>query len=129
MNGKFLLDTNIIIGVFAKDLTIHKRMIIASEVFAPSVAIGELYYGAYKSAQKQKNIECIAAFVHDNTILQIGAETARIYGDIKNRLKSIGKPIPENDIWIAATAQQFDIVLATRDTHFSVIDDIDIEIW
>jgi len=42
-----------------------------------------------------------------NEILSCDQHTAKIYGEIKSGLKSIGKPIPENDIWIAATAMQY----------------------
>lgn len=44
MNGKYLLDTNIIIALFAKDPKIHDRIAKAEEVFVPSVALGELYF-------------------------------------------------------------------------------------
>jgi tRNA(fMet)-specific endonuclease VapC len=46
VNGKYLLDTNIIISLFAKDSQIHDRIAKAEEVFVPCVAIGELYFGA-----------------------------------------------------------------------------------
>ena len=43
MNGKYLLDTNIIISLFAKDPQIHDRIARTEEVFVPCIAIGELY--------------------------------------------------------------------------------------
>lgn len=45
-------------------------------------------------------------------------ETAGHYGDLKARLQKLGRPIPENDIWIAASALQYGLILATRDRHF-----------
>ncbi len=86
MNGRFLLDTNIIIALFAKDPKIHDRMANASEVFIPCIAIGELYFGAYKSVKIQENIARIDEFALNNTVLSCNTETARKYGDIKNRL-------------------------------------------
>lgn len=129
MNGRFLLDTNIIIALFAEDPKIHEHITNASEVFVPSIAIGELYFGAYKSSKVQENHARIDEFIFNNTVLACNADTARRYGDIKFSLKEKGQPIPENDIWIAAVAQQYDLTLVTRDTHFGVIDDLKIEAW
>lgn len=55
--------------------------------------------------------------------------TARHYGEIKNQLKENGRPIPENDIWIAAIAQQYDLTLVTRDKHFNAVANLSIEAW
>ena len=41
MPGKYLLDTNIIIALFAKESTIHNRILEAEEVFIPCIAIGD----------------------------------------------------------------------------------------
>lgn len=48
---------------------------------------------------------------------------------IKSRLRKKGRPIPENDIWIAATAQEHALVLVTRDPHFQEIEDLRVESW
>ncbi|MFT4758592.1 MAG: tRNA(fMet)-specific endonuclease VapC [Saprospiraceae bacterium] len=44
-------------------------------------------------------------------------------------MKLKGTPIPENDIWIAAIAMQFELLLVTRDKHFDKIERIIIEKW
>lgn len=129
MNGRFLIDTNIIISLFAKDPQIHDRIVNIQEIFVPCIAIGELYFGAYKSVKIQENIARIDEFALNNTVLSCNTETARKYGDIKNRLKDKGQPIPENDIWIAAIAQQYDLTLVTKDSHFEAIENLKIEIW
>ena len=59
----------------------------------------------------------------------IAAGTARQYGIIKNQLRTRGKPIPENDIWIAAMAKQYQLTLVTRDNHFQHIHGLVIEQW
>ncbi|MEE9614468.1 MAG: type II toxin-antitoxin system VapC family toxin [Thermodesulfobacteriota bacterium] len=119
MNGKFLLDTNIIIALFSGDPGVHERISNASEVFVPCIAIGELYFGAHKSSRPQENHTRINGFVLDSTVLACNADTAKRYGDIKNRLKEKGQPIPENDVWIAALAQQYALTLVSRDTHYN----------
>jgi tRNA(fMet)-specific endonuclease VapC len=129
VNGRFLLDTNIIISLFAKDPQIHDRLANVQEVFVPCIAIGELYFGAYKSVKIHDNIASIDEFALNNTVLSCNTETARKYGDIKIRLKNKGRPIPENDIWIAAIAQQYALTLVTNDTHFDKIDNLIVEKW
>ncbi len=130
MNGsRVLLDTNVIIALFAEDSYNHDQIANVSEVFVPAIAIGELYFGAYKSQRAGENIARIDEFALNNSVLDCNAATARCYGDIKNRLKEKGQPLPENDIWIAAIAQEYDLTLATRDTHFQIIENLRIESW
>ena len=129
MNGKYLLDTNIIISLFAKDSQIHDRIAKAEEVFVPCVAIGELYFGAYRSIKLEENLALIDEFAFNNTVLPCDTGIAKKYGDIKNSLREKGQPIPENDIWIAAIALQYGLTLITKDSHFEAIENLKIETW
>lgn len=129
MNGKYLLDTNIIIALFAKDPQIHDRIANTEEVFVPCIAIGELYFGACKSIKTKENLARIDEFAVNNTVVVCDTETARKYGDIKTLLRQKGQPIPENDIWIAAIAEQHGLTLVTKDAHFDAIDHLKIEKW
>jgi tRNA(fMet)-specific endonuclease VapC len=129
VNGRFLLDTNIIIALFAKDPVIHEHIANAEEVFIPSIVLGELYFGAYKSLKIQENLKRIDDFALSNAILACNTDTAKRYGDIKNRLKEKGRPIPENDIWVAAIAHQYALTLVTKDTHFGLVENLKMELW
>jgi tRNA(fMet)-specific endonuclease VapC len=62
-------------------------------------------------------------------IINCDAVTAKYYALLKSKLKAAGRPVPENDIWIAATAMQNKITVATRDVHFSYFEGITIERW
>lgn len=55
MSGKYLLDTNLVIALFAGDATVIDRLKDADEVFIPSTVLGELYYGAHKSSRATEN--------------------------------------------------------------------------
>ena len=129
MNGKFLLDTNIVIALFANDALVRKGLIKAAQVFVPSIVLGELYYGAHKSLQKDKNIARVDELAAAGVILSPNTATAREYGEIKNILQNKGRPIPENDIWIAAIAKQYDLTLVTRDEHFKEVKEIAVKTW
>lgn len=129
MSGRFLLDTNIVIALFAGEQSIIDSLKQANEIFIPYIVIGELYYGAQKSGKSQTNLNRVDEFVQTNVILDSNHETAQWYGQLKNQLKKKGRPIPENDIWIAALAFQYNLTLVTRDSHFDEISSITIEIW
>jgi tRNA(fMet)-specific endonuclease VapC len=129
VSGNFLLDTNIVIALFAGEQSVLDHLKDASEVYIPSVVIGELYYGAHKSSQASQNLRRIEAFIASNVILACDAVTAFHYGNIKEQLRQKGKPIPENDIWIAAIAFQFNSILVSRDEHFSAVQNLITEHW
>jgi len=104
MNGKVLLDTNIIIALFRQDKAVLAHLQRVAEVFIPVVAVGELYYGAYKSGRRVENIRRVQEFAAANIVLTCDGQTSLVYGRVKNELRQRGTPIPENDIWIAALA-------------------------
>ena len=60
-------------------------------------------------------------------VLYPDLEVAKNYGKIKASLKAKGKPIPENDIWIAATALTANLSIVTADTDFNYISEIEME--
>ena len=129
MNGKYLLDTNIVIALFNRDAEVEARLAQALEVFLSSIVLGELHFGAAKSGQPEANALRIEEFASSCTLIEIDPGTAREYGLIKSRLKKKGRPIPENDIWIAACASLHGLSLATRDRHFGHVETIQIESW
>ena len=129
MSGRYLLDTNIIIALFASDTAVKDNLVEADEVFVPTIAIGELYFGARKSGQAKENVARIDEFTVSNVVLGCDTETARRYGEIKDGLRTKGHPIPENDIWIAAIALQHGLTLVTRDTHFGAVEGLKTAAW
>jgi tRNA(fMet)-specific endonuclease VapC len=129
MSGKYLLDTNIIIALFADDPAVRESLERADEVFVPSIALGELYYGAQKSGRPTENLARIDDFARASVVLGCNSDTARRYGDTKNVLRAKGRPIPENDLWIASIAIQHDLTLVTRDAHLHQIEGLRIQLW
>jgi tRNA(fMet)-specific endonuclease VapC len=129
MNGRFLLDTNLVILIFAQDATVESRLAQSTDVFVPSVVLGELYYGAYKSSRATENIAKTFEFAERSAVIGCDATTAQRYGEIKNVLRAKGRPIPENDIWIAAIAYQHDLTLVTRDAHFTEVEGLSLDAW
>ena len=65
MNGRVLLDTNIVIALFAGEPGVLEQLAAAPEVFIPAIAIGELYYGALRSGRAEANMAQIDALASD----------------------------------------------------------------
>lgn len=129
MNGSVLLDTNIVIGLFASDQAVLSRLSQTNRIFIPSIVLGELYFGAYKSAHSEQNVRRLEEFVATSAALACDAVTAAHYGRIKRALREKGRPLPENDIWIAAQAQQHGLTVISRDQHFKEIENLPVEAW
>ena len=62
-------------------------------------------------------------------LLNIDSITAKFYGEMISALYKKGKPLPTNDVWIAATAKQHNLTLISRDGHFKEIDGINLKKW
>jgi len=129
MSGRYLLDTNIIIALFADEAIVKDNLAQASSVFIPSIVIGELCYGARKSGRIGADLAKIDELVAASAILVCDAETAQQYGEIKHKLRVKGCPLPENDVWIAALGLQHGLILVTRDAHFQEVENLPTVAW
>ena len=127
--NKFLLDTNIITAWLKGESKIADKIDKAEEIHIPIIVLGELYYGALYSTQKQKNLNNIKSITNHYNVLQIDEATTVAYGNIKTALRKKGKPVPENDIWIAAIAKRFNLIVVSRDKHFKEIEEILLKSW
>jgi tRNA(fMet)-specific endonuclease VapC len=129
MSGNYLLDKNVIIALFAGDAAVQDHLAVADEIYIPSIAIGELCFGAHKSGRPAQNLARVDEFAANNVVLSCDTQTARRYGDVKAALLREGRPIPENDIWIAAVALQHGLTLVTNDAHLRDIEGLSAETW
>ena len=127
--GRLLLDTNAVIALFAREPLIERRLEVATDVFVSCVALGELYFGARKSTRPTENLTRVEEFSTTVAVLPCDSEIARTYGIVKNRLREKARPIPENDVWIAATACNHDLILLTRDAHFDSVEGLTVASW
>jgi tRNA(fMet)-specific endonuclease VapC len=117
-------DTNIFIELMKGDAAIAKKLELFNEVYLSPVVLVELYFGAYRSANPEKHLNKIAIAIQKTKPLVIDAATSEMFVTIKIALFAKGKPIPENDIWIAATALQHQLPLYTNDNHFAEVSGI-----
>lgn len=129
MNEHYLLDTNSVSAALSNNSLVIARIAQASTIAFPAIVVGELFFGAYHSARVEENLTLFESIAQHNTILDCDVATARVYGAIKARLREKGRPIPDNDIWIAALAIQHDLILLTRDAHFDAVEQAHVEHW
>ncbi|GGG91369.1 nucleic acid-binding protein [Parapedobacter pyrenivorans] len=127
--SNIILDTNIVIELFKGNPDIIKQLGDLPLVKVPSIVLGELLLGAYRSSNPNKHLSQINGFLKKCELIGTNANTADAYALVKTDLLNKGKPIPENDIWIAAIAKQYNLTLVTSDAHFRQIEGLVIENW
>lgn len=119
-----ILDTNAL-SAWADGLASldpHLRSI--DRLVVPSVVLGEYYFGIRQSRYRKRYEDWLRHSLPLVEIATITRETANIYADIRINLKRCGRPIPPNDVWIAALALQHAFPILSNDTHFDAVTDI-----
>jgi tRNA(fMet)-specific endonuclease VapC len=129
MSGRYLLDTSVAIRVLNQKVDLGTRRGSGLEVFICPTVIGELAFGAEKSSNTEANRVRIDGLIELCPVVPQDIETAYRYGAVKAALQRKGKPIPENDLWIAACALRYGLILAARDSHFGYVDGLQVEDW
>ncbi len=128
---EYLLDTNICIHYFKGQFGIKERIErIGFEHCAISeITLAELIYGAEKSQRTEKNMKVVESFTDKIEILPL-LGSLKIYGKEKARLKTIGRPIGDLDLFIGATAIVNNMIMVTRNVReFERIKGIALENW
>jgi tRNA(fMet)-specific endonuclease VapC len=63
----------------------------------------------------------VGGLIADCKVLDLTEETTRHYATHQRPTKQAGKPIPTNDLWIAALCRQNAFPLLSRDRHFESV--------
>ena len=118
------LDTSVAIAVLAGQASTLLSQ--SPEGFLlPVPVIGELRYGALNSRRSAENLAEVERLVGRCRVLDMTAATAAVYARLRLGLKEKGKPIPENDLWIAALCLEHHVPLVTLDGHFGAVDGLE----
>lgn len=123
------LDTNIVVDLLRKRNEAPHKIHAYNELYLPVTVCGELFFGAAISAKPVESKQDVMIFLAKCKLLDYDLSVAESYAEIRKHLQTKGRPIPENDVWIAATAVAYGLKLITRDQHFSNIDFLDVEFW
>ena len=128
-SGRLSVDTNAVIAYREGIPTVCTLIEGADLLFLPVVVLGELLYGALNSAKPQRNEQVTHKFSAQSVLVPIDDAVAIRYATVRLQLKKIGRPIPENDIWVAATCLELGVPLLTRDGHFDHIHGLEVINW
>ncbi len=117
------IDTNIYSSAMIGDPKAIDILQSASTVYLSVIVIGELLSGFKTGTQLKRNREQLYEFLDSSRVVicTICEKTTEHYSNIYKTLKKTGKLIPTNDIWIAASALEYGIPLATADKHFELV--------
>lgn len=129
---RYLLDTNIVIAAMKGNAAVVARLEstpLANLILCP-VVLGELEFGAEKSAHSERNRARLAELAERLPLAAVDAETSRCYGRIRAELEQRGTPIGANDNWIAAHALALEATLVTDNVgEFSRVPGLTVENW
>lgn len=118
------LDTNVAIGLLNNQQHIYSIIEKYDVIHLPFIVCGELLFGANNSKLSIRNLKRYIQFIQSCSILDSNILVVENYAAIRLQLKQDGKPIPENDIWIAAVCVTNEIPLYALDKHFKLVKNI-----
>ena len=123
LSKKVLLDTSAYSALHRGDLAVLEVLRSTNEVGIPAVVLGELYSGFRQGTQWAENHTLLMDFLSQPSvrILPVTEETALRYAEVDVYLRKHGRPIPRNDVWIAASAIEHGMQVLTLDEHFREI--------
>lgn len=118
---KYLLDADWVISFLnGKREAVELVAKLAEEGIALSViGCGEIYEGLL--TRSEHDLAQFNALVTKIDVLAPDVDVARHYAQIRSQLRAEGRLIPDNDLWIAATALAHKLAIVSRDEHFSRI--------
>lgn len=116
-----ILDTNALSAAADDDPAIIPLLARADQIAIPVIALGEYRYGIAQSRHRASYAEWLKGLLHDCLVLDANEPTTHYYAEITLELKRKGRPIPTNDIWIAALCRQHSLPLLSRDRHFDLV--------
>lgn len=123
---KVLLDSNAYSLLMRGHGEVAELVRRAEEVLFSAVVVGELMYGFRRGAHFERNAADLRSFLNNpySSFVDVGPVTADRYSRIAAALRAKGRPIPTNDVWIAAHAMETGADLISADGHFEHVEGI-----
>jgi tRNA(fMet)-specific endonuclease VapC len=124
-----ILDTNALSAFIDGDPQAIRVAAEANELAIPVIVAGEFAFGIQQSRHRDAYENSLQRMLDHCTVLPIEIETTRHYAAIRLELRQSGKPIPANDVWIAALSRQYAMPVMTRDQHFDWVNGLRRRSW
>jgi predicted nucleic acid-binding protein len=103
------------------DMKLEPLLQRAAEIAVPVIVLGEYKYGIRQSRNRTRYERWLAEAIASCRVLVVDQGTAGLYAEVRDELKRSGRPIPGNDLWIAALARQHALPVISRDQHFDFV--------
>jgi predicted nucleic acid-binding protein len=116
-----ILDTNGLLAMADGDKNLEPLLQRATEIAIPVIVLGEYRYGIRQSRNRTRYERWLEEAIASCRVLVVDEGTAGQYAEVRDELKRSGRPIPGNDLWIAALARQHALPLLSRDRHFDFV--------
>jgi len=124
-----ILDTNALSAFVDGDAGVGAVLVRQSRAAIPVIVLGEFRYGIAQSRHRADYEAWLVAQLPHFDILAVTDETAIAYAALRVALKRAGRPIPANDVWIAALSLQHRLPVLSRDQHFDAVPDLERRSW
>jgi len=119
-----ILDTNAVSELLLENRALLRALPAHAVFRLPVIVLGEYRYGIQRSRDRVELGRLLIRLEELSEILPVDLGTGLHYAAICEQLRQEGRPIPQNDAWIAAIALQHDLPIVSRDTHFDHVRDV-----
>ena len=124
-----ILDTNALSAVADNVSGAVQVFIGAGAIALPVIVLGEYQFGIAQSRLRSHYETWLDRLIATSRILDIDEQTAKQYAQLRVELKKVGKPIPSNDVWVAALCRQHSLPILSRDGHFDAVSGVTRLTW
>jgi len=116
-----ILDTNALSAAADRQASALVIVSEAESIALPVIVLGEYRLGIAQSRHRVSYENWLQEWISSVTLLDIDEETSQSYAALGLELKRKGRPIPTNDLWIAALCRQHALPIVSRDQHFDLV--------
>jgi tRNA(fMet)-specific endonuclease VapC len=113
-----ILDTNAVSAFAEGNPSVREKIAAGPGPYLPVIVIGEYRFGLLGARDSERRLAWLEQLGRYWTVLEVSADTAVAYAEIRQFLKERATPIPSNDVWIAALARQHNLSILSADAHF-----------
>jgi tRNA(fMet)-specific endonuclease VapC len=116
-----IFDTNALSAFADGDPALGRMIELEPDLALPTVVLGEHLFRTRQSRFRARYEVWLHSHLRLFLVLSAGTETAGRYAEIRSELKALRRPIPTNDLWIAALSREHGYTLVSRDIHFDAV--------
>ena len=124
-----ILDTNALSAFVDGEAGVGSILSRQHRAAIPVIVLGEFRYGITRSRHRQAYEDWLDSQLRHFDLLSVTPETTMPYASLRVALKRLGRPIPANDVWIAALAIEHRLPILSRDEHFDAVPEVQRITW